>query len=99
MFIGRERELASLEEFYEKKGIGMMVIYGRRRIGKSTLITEFVKDKKTIFYETLRRRADVISAKYKITKLAFFSLSGYTDWVEEQPNEDVILLTLDNMYE
>lgn len=46
MFIGRERELASLKEFYEKDRIGMIVIYGRRRIGKSTLITEFVKDKK-----------------------------------------------------
>ena len=50
MFIGRERELASLKEFYDKDGVGMTVIYGRRRIGKSTLITEFVKDKKTIFY-------------------------------------------------
>ena len=44
MFIGRERELASLKEFYEKDRIGMIVIYGRRRIGKSTLITEFLKD-------------------------------------------------------
>lgn len=50
MFVGREQELASLEEFYAKDGIGMTVIYGRRRIGKSTLITEFVKDKKTVFY-------------------------------------------------
>ena len=50
MFIGREKELESLKEFYEKDGIGMTVIYGRRRIGKSTLIAEFVKDKKTIFY-------------------------------------------------
>ena len=50
MFIGRERELASLKEFYDKDGIGMTIIYGRRRIGKSTLITEFVKNKKTIFY-------------------------------------------------
>lgn len=51
IFIGRERELASLKEFYEKDGIGMTVIYGRRRIGKSTLITEFAKDKKTIFIQ------------------------------------------------
>lgn len=35
MFVGREQELASLEEFYAKDGIGMTVIYGRRRIGKS----------------------------------------------------------------
>lgn len=49
MFIGREKELESLKEFYDKDGIGMTVIYGRRRIGKSTLISEFIKDKK-IFY-------------------------------------------------
>ena len=48
MFIGREKELSYLNEFYEKDGIGMTVIYGRRRIGKSTLIAEFIKDKKTI---------------------------------------------------
>lgn len=28
MFVGREQELASLEEFYAKDGIGMTVIYG-----------------------------------------------------------------------
>ena len=50
MFIGRERELASLKEFYDKDGIGMTVIYGRRRIGKSTLIAECVNDIKRIFY-------------------------------------------------
>ena len=44
MFVGRERELESLKEFYDKDGIGMTVIYGRRRIGKSTLITEFAKE-------------------------------------------------------
>ena len=32
MFIGRELE--SLKELYDKDGIGMMVIYGRRRIGR-----------------------------------------------------------------
>ena len=37
MFVGREQELASLEEFYAKDGIGMTVIYGRRRIGKSKI--------------------------------------------------------------
>lgn len=35
-----ERELASLKGFYDKDGIGMTVICGRRRIGKSTLITK-----------------------------------------------------------
>ncbi|MCR4651029.1 MAG: ATP-binding protein [Lachnospiraceae bacterium] len=50
MFIGREKELKALKSVYEKEGFGMTVIYGRRRVGKSTLIKEFVKDKKVIFY-------------------------------------------------
>ena len=50
MFVGREKELKSLESVFEKDGFGMTVIYGRRRVGKSTLIKEFVKDKRVIFY-------------------------------------------------
>lgn len=61
MFIGRERELASLKEFYDKDGIGMTVIYGRRRIGKSTLIAEFVKEKKQFFIQLQKLEKPEIS--------------------------------------
>ena len=50
MFIGRERELRVLEETYQKPGFQMTVIYGRRRIGKSRLITEFIKEKRASYY-------------------------------------------------
>lgn len=50
MFIGRQTELNVLEETYKKPGFQMTVIYGRRRIGKSRLITEFIKDKKASYY-------------------------------------------------
>ncbi|MCR5718971.1 MAG: ATP-binding protein [Lachnospiraceae bacterium] len=50
MFIGRENELSILEDTYKKRGFQMTVIYGRRRIGKSSLITEFIKDKKASYY-------------------------------------------------
>ena len=53
MFIGRERELKSLQNVYDKDGFGMTVIYGRRRIGKSTLIAEFIRNRKSIFYTSL----------------------------------------------
>ena len=32
MFIGREKELKTLEDLYSKDGIGMTIIYGRKRI-------------------------------------------------------------------
>ena len=49
MFVGREQELASLEEFYAKDGIGMTVIYGRRRIGSLLLLPNSSKIKKLYF--------------------------------------------------
>lgn len=41
-FIGRKAELAKLNAEYERDG-GFVVIYGRRRVGKTTLIKEFLK--------------------------------------------------------
>lgn len=50
MFIGREREMETLERLYESNAFEFVVIYGRRRVGKTTLIGEFIKDKKAVFY-------------------------------------------------
>ncbi len=49
MFIGRKKEMESLEKNYQKDTFEFVVIYGRRRVGKTTLINEFIKDKKAIF--------------------------------------------------
>ncbi len=49
-FIGRKTELQELEERYDSSDFQMTVIYGRRRIGKSTLIKEFIKDKRAVYY-------------------------------------------------
>ena len=40
MFIGREKELADLNALYNTDQFQMPVIYGRRRVGKSTLILQ-----------------------------------------------------------
>ena len=38
MFIGRERELAALNKLYESDKFEFVVIYGRRRVGKTALM-------------------------------------------------------------
>lgn len=45
MFIGRERELASLNRLYISDRFEFAVIYGRRRVGKTALINQFISDK------------------------------------------------------
>jgi len=50
MFIGREEELKTLSKHYNSDKFSFIPIYGRRRIGKTRLIEEFIKDKKAIFF-------------------------------------------------
>ncbi len=50
MFIGREQELKKLNRMYGSDKLEVAIIYGRRRVGKTTLINEFCKGKKTIFF-------------------------------------------------
>ena len=45
MFIGRENELNELNMLYEQDRFHLFVLYGRRRVGKTTLLNEFCKNK------------------------------------------------------
>ncbi len=49
-FIDREQEMATLQSEYGRKGSALVVLYGRRRVGKTTLISEFIRDKKALFF-------------------------------------------------
>ncbi len=49
-FVDREQEMATLQSEYERDGSGLVVLYGRRRVGKTTLISEFIRDKKALFF-------------------------------------------------
>ena len=71
MFVGRKQELSELNNRYNsiKKEFG--IIYGRRRIGKSYLIKEFIKDKKYLLYQAKEDSlyGNLKSLSYEINKL------------------------------
>lgn len=50
MFVGREAELAKLEELYSAGTFQMVVVYGRRRIGKTTLVERFAQGKPALIF-------------------------------------------------
>jgi uncharacterized protein len=50
MFIGREKELKTLNDLYKTNKFQFVVLYGRRRIGKTELIKKFIKDKEAIYF-------------------------------------------------
>ena len=107
MFIGRERELSSLQEFYNKDGIGMTVIYGRRRIGKSTLIAEFIKNKKTIFYTATKvgkhRNLELFSKQVVdffmpgLENISFTATEAVFDFIEKNIGGEKVVLVIDEL--
>lgn len=85
-FIGRHNELSVLEQEYQRDG-GFVVIYGRRRVGKTTLIKEFIKEKAAFYFlateeietQSMRRMASVIA---RTTGNAMLSRVAFSDWLD-----------------
>ena len=50
MFVGRLKELEALDTMWEQSTFQMMVLFGRRRVGKTALLDEFSKDKNTLYF-------------------------------------------------
>lgn len=49
-FIDRQRQMHLLKKAWDSDSPQFIVIYGRRRIGKTRLITEFIEGKEGVFY-------------------------------------------------
>lgn len=54
MFAGRTQELERLEGLYRAERSGIIVLYGRSGIGKTTLVRRFVQDKPAVYYAARR---------------------------------------------
>ncbi|MDR0876690.1 MAG: ATP-binding protein [Treponema sp.] len=65
MFVGREKELAELERLYSTKTYQFVILYGRRRVGKSTLINQFIQNKQAVYFTAVesdsRRNLELFS--------------------------------------
>ena len=85
MFIGRKQELQFLEDKYNSKGGQLIVLYGRRRVGKTETLREFCKGKRHIFY-SCREVSDKLQLRSFSEKLlkenipAASYIKEFSDW-------------------
>ena len=63
-FVNRKEELETLEKLYSRRGFTLVLVTGRRRIGKSRLVREFLTNKNTITVQFEKRVWE-----YNLTKL------------------------------
>ncbi|MDI6887296.1 MAG: ATP-binding protein [Candidatus Thermoplasmatota archaeon] len=70
-FIDREKEIDFLNKRYRKGGFDLIIIYGRRRIGKTELIKEFIKNKPHIYFLCDKKGTERNVLRFK-KKISFF---------------------------
>ncbi len=103
-FIGREKELATLEALYHEKRFHLFVLYGRRRVGKTTLLNEFCRKKEAIFFSAtessskfnLEKFSEAIFAHYGESSLApFTSWDKALSYIDARQGDQRLILVLD----
>lgn len=105
MFVGREREMATLNHLYQSDKFEFVVIYGRRRVGKTALINQFIQDKEAIYYmgveSNSKQNLENFSKnimEYKINiqaDTAFLSFQAALEYVFQLAEKERLVLAID----
>lgn len=85
MFIGRETELGFLEDRYNSDRGQLIVLYGRRRVGKTETLREFCKGKPHVFFSCTQTTDPVQLVKFSTRLLSEGIPAGqyineFNDW-------------------
>ncbi|PMP92579.1 MAG: ATPase [Hydrogenobaculum sp.] len=103
-FINREEELKTLKEEYQKEGSSFVIIYGRRRTGKTTLIKRFIEGKKAIYFLANLQSLDIQieefkSIAYDILKdeiiLSIKDLKSVFKYISNKTNKQKLIIVID----
>ena len=77
-FINRQKEIQVLENEWDKNAASLIILYGRRRIGKTRLLSEFIRDKSGVFFfaEDTAPRIQIEELKTLISQYLHDTLLG-----------------------
>jgi len=79
-FIDRQDELQSLNALFTKKRAALVLLYGRRRVGKTRLIQEFMKDKRGLYFYVPNAEEKTILAEFsRVVESEFFEGFRFVD--------------------
>lgn len=104
LFIGREKELAELNDLYIQDRFQLFVLYGRRRVGKTTLLNEFCKGKDAIFYSAEQSNDKLNLEKFSRLVFDFYNennIEPFSSWgnalsyIDEKQKEKRLVLVID----
>ncbi len=104
-FLGRNIQLKQLKKEIASEDMRMSLIYGRRRVGKSELVKQALKESaiKSIYYEckqvteasNVQSICDVVSETFGLPKLGYTSVEELLDYVFTLSKDENLIFVLD----
>ncbi len=106
MFINRKKELELLNDEHTSDGFRFSVLYGRRRVGKTTLLKEYIQDKDSIYFLVtlesenivLKRFQDVVATYLNddfLKELKLNSLEQLFKYISQKTFEEKLIIIID----
>jgi len=72
MFVNRKNELKTLESEYSAKDFRFTVLYGRRRVGKTTLLKEYISSKPALYFLVTLENKSIVLERLQTVIADFF---------------------------
>ena len=103
MFVGREEEMEELELSFSARGFRMVVVYGRRRVGKTELLERFAEGKRCVFFTARNDTAEnnmsalleEIPARYVVGRTSMSQILESVALMAEDRAEGKLLFVVD----
>lgn len=104
-FIGRKKQLMQLANIINSKQLNTTLIYGRRRVGKSELVKQAIKDAgvKVIYYEcrqiaeasNVKNICDIVAEVFELPTLGYTTLEDIFEFIFKLSQKEKLVFVLD----
>ena len=104
LMIGRLEELKQLEKFYNSSKFEFLTLYGRRRIGKTTILREFAGRHRAMFFSAQEKNDSLNLLDFSKVAQTFFEgsfISSFPNWgaafeyITRRTSEEKLVLIID----
>ena len=104
-FIGRKKQLMQLANIINSEQLNTTLIYGRRRVGKSELVKQAIKDAgvKVIYYEcrqiaeasNVKNICDIVAEVFELPTLGYTTLEDIFEFIFKLSQKEKLVFVLD----